>query len=92
MLCNVSRLVLKAPKKVIKLPYWTFALWWVIILSVHVVAWVFNAFYAYGYWKLKGTYLNLCLEFYHIGMPHQYHRVIAIVHGVRPQSTESASC
>ncbi|KAE8980148.1 hypothetical protein PR001_g3207 [Phytophthora rubi] len=81
MLRDVSRLVLKAPKKVITLPYWSFVVWWIIILSVHVVVWVFNGLYAYGYWKLDGSYLNLCLEFYHIGMPHPYHRTIAIVHG-----------
>ncbi|KAF4142879.1 hypothetical protein GN958_ATG07942 [Phytophthora infestans] len=81
MLRQISRAVLQAPKKAIKLSYWHFAVWWVIILAVHVVTCVFNALYAYGYWNLNGTYLNTCLEFYRIGMSQPYHHTIAFVHG-----------
>ncbi|KAG3239248.1 hypothetical protein PI124_g15807 [Phytophthora idaei] len=31
---------------------------------------------------MKGTYLNICLEFYHIGMPEPYHHTIAVIHGI----------
>ncbi|KAG2780426.1 hypothetical protein Pcac1_g9314 [Phytophthora cactorum] len=82
MLQQLSRAVLQTPRKAIQLSYWRFAVWWIIILSVHVVTCVFNALYAYGYWNLKGTYLNICLEFYHIGMPEPYHHTIAVIHGI----------
>uniref|UniRef100_H3GII0 Uncharacterized protein n=1 Tax=Phytophthora ramorum TaxID=164328 RepID=H3GII0_PHYRM len=82
MLRELSRLVLKTPKKVIHLSYWVFAVWWVVILSVHVITCVFNALYAYSYWKLKGSYLNLCLAFYQIGLPEKDHGVIIIVHAI----------
>ncbi|GMF62721.1 unnamed protein product [Phytophthora fragariaefolia] len=64
----------------VKLSYWVFVLWWFIILGVHVVTCIYNALYAYCYWKLKDTYLNVCLEFYKIGMQQQYQNPIALVH------------
>ncbi|ETN23761.1 hypothetical protein PPTG_00287 [Phytophthora nicotianae INRA-310] len=81
MLRQLSRAVLQTPKKAIRLSYWHFAVWWVIILAVHVITCVFNALYAYGYWNLDGTYLNTCLSFYNIGMSEPYHHTIAFVHG-----------
>ncbi|KAG7383072.1 Centrosomal protein of 41 kDa [Phytophthora pseudosyringae] len=79
---QLSQVVLQTPKQVIHLSSWCFLVWWVLILAVHVVTCVFNGFYAYGYWNLHGTYLNVCLEFYHIGMPAQSHAAIAAVHGL----------
>ncbi|KAE8905327.1 hypothetical protein PF005_g12085 [Phytophthora fragariae] len=67
---------------VVKLSYWAFAWWWFIILGVHVVTSVYNALYAYCYWKLKDTALDVNLQFFHIGMPQEYHHTIAIVHAI----------
>eukprot|EP00644_Phytophthora_capsici_P018408 jgi/Phyca11/45532/gw1.91.41.1 len=82
MFRQLSLLVLQTPRNVIHLSYWHFAFWWGLILSVHVVTCSFNAFYAYGYWNLSGTYLGVCLEFYQIGMPEPNHRTISAVHGI----------
>ncbi|KAG6964993.1 hypothetical protein JG688_00007439, partial [Phytophthora aleatoria] len=64
----------------VKLSYWTFVAWWLIILGIHVVTGVYTALYAYCYWVLKDTYLNYNLEAYQIGMPPPYHKTISIVH------------
>ncbi|EGZ12379.1 hypothetical protein PHYSODRAFT_336805 [Phytophthora sojae] len=72
----------KVAPDVVKLSYWGFALWWLIILGVHVVTSVYNALYAYCYWKLKDASLLVYLEFYHIGLPQEYHSTIAVVHAV----------
>ncbi|EEY70425.1 uncharacterized protein PITG_05838 [Phytophthora infestans T30-4] len=70
----------KASTEVVNLSYWVFAVWWIIILSVHVVTSAYNALYAYCYWHLQDTFLNMYLESYQIGMPPPYHRTIAVVH------------
>lgn len=51
----------KVAPDVVKLSYWGFALWWLIILGVHVVTSVYNALYAYCYWKLKDASLLVYL-------------------------------
>ncbi|GMF44178.1 unnamed protein product [Phytophthora fragariaefolia] len=66
--------------EVIQLSYWVFAIWWLIILSVHTIAGVYAALYAYCCFKLQGTYLNLRFEQNQIGLPPPYHRTIAGVH------------
>ncbi|KAG6964987.1 hypothetical protein JG688_00007441 [Phytophthora aleatoria] len=77
---QISRLIPKASTEVVKLSYWIFAVWWVVILGVHVVTCVYTALYAYSYWKLQDTFLNLYLESLEIGMPSPYHHTIATVH------------
>ncbi|KAG3239249.1 hypothetical protein PI124_g15806 [Phytophthora idaei] len=42
----------------------------------------YNALYAYCYWNLQDTFLNIYLESYQIGMPPPYHHTIAVVHVV----------
>ncbi|ETP27086.1 hypothetical protein F441_00356 [Phytophthora nicotianae CJ01A1] len=78
----MSRLMFKAPTEVVKLSYLGFAVWWFIILGVHVVTCVYTALYSYSYWVLMDTYLNNYLETFEIGMPPPYHHTIAIVHAV----------
>ncbi|ETM56747.1 hypothetical protein L914_00328 [Phytophthora nicotianae] len=77
---QISRLIPKASTEVVKLSYWVFAVWWVIILAVHVATCVYTALYAYCYWKLQDTFFNLYFESYEIGMPSPYHHTIATVH------------
>jgi hypothetical protein len=79
MLREMSRLVLKRPAMAIRLSYWAFVVWWLLILAMHVVSSVYNGLYAYTYWHLNGTYLYTCLAFYGIGMPLPYHKAIALV-------------
>ncbi|POM78038.1 Hypothetical protein PHPALM_4483 [Phytophthora palmivora] len=57
--------------------------------GVHVITWLYNALYAYCYWKLQETNLNLYLAFYQVGMPQSDHHAIAVtcattsaVHGI----------
>ncbi|KAG7383073.1 hypothetical protein PHYPSEUDO_004057 [Phytophthora pseudosyringae] len=76
----MSRLKSKAPTEVVSLSYWVFAVWWTIILGVHVVTCVYNALYAYCYWELQHTFLNMYLDSFQLGMPPPYHHTIAIVH------------
>ncbi|KUF87183.1 hypothetical protein AM587_10011240 [Phytophthora nicotianae] len=66
--------------EVVKLSYWVFAAWWLIILGIHIVTGVYTALYAYCYYVLKDTYLNSYLDSYQIGMPQPYHRTISAVH------------
>ncbi|KAJ8577470.1 hypothetical protein ON010_g1742 [Phytophthora cinnamomi] len=69
-----------SPTEVVKLSYWNFAIWWAIILAVHVVTGIYTALYAYSYFELKDTYLNIYLVSNHIGMAPPYHPTIAIIH------------
>ncbi|ETP55066.1 hypothetical protein F442_00352 [Phytophthora nicotianae P10297] len=66
--------------EVVKLSYWVFVAWWLIILGIHIVTGVYTALYAYCYYVLKDTYLNSYLDSYQIGMPQPYHRTISAVH------------
>ncbi|KAF4142878.1 hypothetical protein GN958_ATG07941 [Phytophthora infestans] len=77
---QMSRLFPKASTEVVKLSYWVFAVWWVVILAVHVVTCGYTALFAYSYWQLQDTFLNLYLESYEIGLPSPYHNTIANVH------------
>ncbi|KAG2780665.1 hypothetical protein PC129_g9857 [Phytophthora cactorum] len=76
---RMAPLMPKDPTEVVKLSYWGFLVWWIIILGVHVVTCVYTALYSYSYWMLQDTYLNGYLEMFEIGMPPPYHRTIAIV-------------
>ncbi|GMF23833.1 unnamed protein product [Phytophthora lilii] len=78
----MSRLTPKASSEFVRLSYWAFAGWWTIILSVHIVTSVYNALYAYSYWKLQDSFLNLYLDSFQIGMPPPYHHRIAVVHSI----------
>lgn len=62
------------------LPRWAFALWWLLLLAMHVVVAAYNAAYALFYLELNGTYLNIVLEFFSLGMPSLYHRRIAFAY------------
>ncbi|ETO86064.1 hypothetical protein F444_00354 [Phytophthora nicotianae P1976] len=70
----------KTSTEVVNLSYWVFTAWWLIILAVHLVTSAYNALYAYCYWHLQDTFLNMYLESYQIGMPPVYHHTIAFVH------------
>ncbi|KAG7383071.1 Centrosomal protein of 41 kDa [Phytophthora pseudosyringae] len=78
----MSRLTPKAPTEEVKLSNGVFAVWWVVLLGVHVLTCVYTALYAYSYWALQDQVLNVYLESYEIGMPSPYHRTIAVVHSV----------
>ncbi|POM68450.1 Hypothetical protein PHPALM_15392, partial [Phytophthora palmivora] len=56
-----------------------FALWWVILLGIHLITCGYNAIFALFYFELKDTYLYRCLEYSGIGMLAQNHPVIANV-------------
>lgn len=66
-----------SPSGFVDLSSRSFALWWFIILAVHLVTCGYNAIYALVYWKLQSTYLYLCLEFVGIGMAATDHPAIA---------------
>ncbi|OWZ21037.1 hypothetical protein PHMEG_0004483 [Phytophthora megakarya] len=66
--------------ELVNLSYKVFVGWWIIIASVHTVTSIYDAFYAYCYWKLQDLSLNKYLEGEHIGMPSPYHLTISIVH------------
>jgi hypothetical protein len=46
-----------------------FALWWLVILGVHLIAFAFNACYAKFYWDFGDTFLSFSLEAYNAGAP-----------------------
>ncbi|OWZ21034.1 hypothetical protein PHMEG_0004479 [Phytophthora megakarya] len=68
------------PADIPRLSYWVFAIWWTLILAIHVVTCAYNALYAYCYWRLQHTFLNMYLESFQIGMSPPYHQTISIVH------------
>jgi hypothetical protein len=76
----MSRLTSKPPSEVVQLSFWVFVVWWTLILLVHVLTCIYNALYAYSYWKLEETFLNMYLDSFQIGMPPPYHNTIAIAH------------
>ncbi|KAL3660551.1 hypothetical protein V7S43_014306 [Phytophthora oleae] len=61
---------------------WNFALWWGILLTVHLLACGYNAAFAVFYYELKDTYLYRCLEYSGIGMPAEGHPIIAHVNAL----------
>ncbi|EGZ12364.1 hypothetical protein PHYSODRAFT_515823 [Phytophthora sojae] len=80
----------KTSSDFVRLSRGSFAVWWGLILAVHVVTGAYNALYAYCYRKLQYTFLNLFLDALQIGMPPQYHSTIAIVHAL--MSAMHAAC
>ncbi|KAG4240191.1 hypothetical protein PC116_g11841 [Phytophthora cactorum] len=58
---------------------WSFALWWLIILAVHLVTFGYNTAYAMFYYELQKTYMYMTFEYFGIGMTAEYHHVIANV-------------
>lgn len=64
------------------LPRWAFALWWLLLLAMHIVVATYNAAYALFYLELNGTYLNTVLEFFSLGMPAPYHHRIAVAYSI----------
>eukprot|EP00644_Phytophthora_capsici_P001641 jgi/Phyca11/71394/gw1.14.391.1 len=75
-----SSLAPKSLTEVVKLSPWYFALWWIIILAVHVVTCLYNALYAYYYLMLRESPLLWYFDSIQIGMPSPYHDTISIVH------------
>ncbi|OWZ08597.1 hypothetical protein PHMEG_00018832 [Phytophthora megakarya] len=61
---------------------WGFALWWFIILAVHLAMFGYNTAYAMFYYYLQKTYMYLTFEYYSIGMVAKYHHTIANVNAV----------
>ncbi|ETP03533.1 hypothetical protein F441_19505 [Phytophthora nicotianae CJ01A1] len=61
---------------------WSFALWWVIILAVHLVAFGYNAAYTVFYYELQKTYMYMTFEYFGIGMTAEHHHFIANTNGV----------
>eukprot|EP00644_Phytophthora_capsici_P014670 jgi/Phyca11/128781/e_gw1.78.75.1 len=61
---------------------WNFALWWGILLAVHLLACGYNAAFTVFYYELKDTYLYRCLEYSGIGMSAESHPTIANVNAI----------
>ncbi|ETO62450.1 hypothetical protein F444_19632 [Phytophthora nicotianae P1976] len=61
---------------------WSFALWWVIILAVHLVAFGYNAAYTVFYYELQKTYMYMTFEYFGIGMTAEHHHFIANTNAV----------
>lgn len=66
----------------VDLSRWSFALWWTMLLSVHLVTGGYNASFALFYHELQHTYLYALLEYSGIGMPAKDHQVISLVNVV----------
>ncbi|KAE9097993.1 hypothetical protein PF005_g17835 [Phytophthora fragariae] len=56
---------------------WSYRMWWIFLLVVHLVTGIHNVLYALFYSKLKSTYLYESLDSAGVGMPGKDHRVIA---------------
>ncbi|KAG1688466.1 hypothetical protein DVH05_003668 [Phytophthora capsici] len=61
---------------------WNFALWWGILLAVHLLACGYNAAFTVFYYELEDTYLYRCLEYSGIGMLAESHPTIANVNAI----------
>ncbi|KAF1324663.1 hypothetical protein FI667_g9661, partial [Globisporangium splendens] len=73
------------PSRTVKLPQTSYALWWVTLLFVHVVAAAFFGFFAYFYQYIlakKYNYLATCLDENNIGMKPDTFPTIALFHGL----------
>ncbi|EGZ19087.1 hypothetical protein PHYSODRAFT_297756 [Phytophthora sojae] len=57
----------------------SFAIWWSVLLAVHLVICGYNASFALFYRELQNTYLYACLDYSGIGMPAEDHQVISLV-------------
>ncbi|KAG7383634.1 Centrosomal protein of 41 kDa [Phytophthora pseudosyringae] len=57
-------------------------LWWVGLLSLHLVGGVFFGLVFAAYWNMPGLELTTFLDFYKIGMNSKDFRAIATTHGV----------
>ncbi|EEY69510.1 uncharacterized protein PITG_18802 [Phytophthora infestans T30-4] len=58
------------------------AVWWTVLLLVHLLTGGYNAAFALFYHELKHTYLYACLDYSGIGMPAENHEVISLVNAV----------
>lgn len=47
---------------------WGLALWWLIILAVHLITFGYNTAYAMFYYALKDTYMYMTFGYFGIGM------------------------
>ncbi|ETL79967.1 hypothetical protein L917_19493, partial [Phytophthora nicotianae] len=61
---------------------WSFALWWVIILAVHLVAFGYNAAYTMFYYEIQKTYMYMTFEYFGIGKTAEHHHFIANTNAV----------
>ncbi|KAG7383635.1 Centrosomal protein of 41 kDa [Phytophthora pseudosyringae] len=66
----------------VDLSRWSFAIWWTLLLVLHLVTGGYNAAFALFYHELQHTYLYLCLDYSGIGMPAENHQVISLVNAV----------
>ncbi|KAF1790325.1 hypothetical protein GQ600_2416 [Phytophthora cactorum] len=70
---------------------WGFAIWWTVLLVVHLLTGGYNAAFALFYHELRHTYLYMCLDYSGIGMPAENHEVISLVNAVMA-AIQAASC
>ncbi|KAF1783203.1 hypothetical protein PC129_g8648 [Phytophthora cactorum] len=66
----------------VDLSWWGFAIWWTVLLVVHLLTGGYNAAFALFYHELRHTYLYMCLDYSGIGMPAENHEVISLVNAV----------
>ncbi|KAG3244602.1 hypothetical protein PI124_g10629 [Phytophthora idaei] len=66
----------------VDLSRWGFAIWWTVLLVVHLLTGGYNAAFALFYHELRHTYLYMCLDYSGIGMPAENHEVISLVNAV----------
>ncbi|ETN01112.1 hypothetical protein PPTG_17542 [Phytophthora nicotianae INRA-310] len=57
-------------------------LWWVGLLSLHLVGGLFFGLVCAAYWNMPGLAVTTFLDFYQIGMKSENFRTIAATHGV----------
>ncbi|KAG3058328.1 hypothetical protein PC121_g14419 [Phytophthora cactorum] len=57
-------------------------LWWVGLVSLHLVGGLFFGLVFAAYWKMPGLAVTTFLDFYQIGMKSEHFRTIAATHGV----------
>ncbi|KAE9348133.1 hypothetical protein PF008_g7496 [Phytophthora fragariae] len=69
-----------SPQEIVMVSSWVFALWWFVFLALHILMFGYHAAFAYIYFNLRDTKLNVSLEFFRIGMPSTCHPTIAVVH------------
>ncbi|KAE9313589.1 hypothetical protein PR003_g19461 [Phytophthora rubi] len=73
---------LKSPSQFVDLGPWSFALWWFIILAVHLITFGYHTVYAMFYFALQETYMYQTFEYFGIGMVAKDHHVIASVNAL----------
>ncbi|KAJ0392102.1 hypothetical protein P43SY_009799 [Pythium insidiosum] len=57
-----------------------FALSWLSILVLHAACSLYFALVGRLYWTMPGTYLDICLDYYQLGMKNTHYTTLSIVH------------